>query len=173
PEIAGDRDWRFAGAVPEKDVACGGELRPAPRRARVVEGDDEIALGRGTEAALDHLPGRQQVRERNRAEIVAERGAGPRRCRLQCRNTRENGEYDPTPFRPRLAIDQLENKAGEAIDAGIARGDQRDPATLGGKIEGATRSLHLGAERHGMSRLAGDRQAKEVEIEGVADDVAG
>ena len=64
--------------------------RPSPPRAGVrrrsrdgiVEGDDEIALGRGADARLDRLPRRQQVGERDGAEIMPERRAGARRRRL-------------------------------------------------------------------------------------------
>ncbi len=54
--------------------------RPRPRD-RIVERDDEAGARRGIEPALDQLPRLEIVGERERAEIMAERRADPRRDR--------------------------------------------------------------------------------------------
>ena len=58
-------------------------------RGGIVERDDEIALARGVEPALDDRPGLQIVGERDRAEIMAERRAEPRRRRLHRADARQ------------------------------------------------------------------------------------
>ena len=73
-----------------------------PRRARVVERDDEIGRRRRFEASPDRLPRGHQIRQRDRAEIVAERRAGPGGGGLQRRDAGTDGELDRPPFRLRL-----------------------------------------------------------------------
>ncbi len=71
------------------------------------------------------------------------------------------------------AFQQLESECCEPVDAGIARRDQRHIAARCGEVEGAAHAAFLLAERGLVLRLAGDRIGDEVEIEAVADDVAG
>ena len=72
---------RTALAQAGASVVCA-DVGPAPQRDRVVERNHEVARRGGLQALLDGFPRRQQVGERDRAEIVAERGAGACRRRL-------------------------------------------------------------------------------------------
>ena len=67
-----------------------GQQRPAAARDRVVEGDHEVTCGGRMQAAGDVLAGRQEVGQRDGAEIVAERGADARRRGLQGADARRH-----------------------------------------------------------------------------------
>ena len=159
----------------------GGSSRPAasarsagpPRRARIVQRDDEIGARRGLQAGADRLPRGQQIRQRDRAEIVAERRAGPRRRGLHRADPGRDHDLDRRPVAAPLALDQLEDQRREAVDAGIARRHQRDRPALGRQIERQPRPRRLLADRAVVPALAGDRSAEQVEIEAVADDFVG
>ncbi len=127
-EIARKGDGGGGGPRRQQDLARRDELRVAALRARIIERDDEIALCGSAQPALDHRPGRQQVGERDGAEIMAERRADARSGGLQRREAGDHGERDAAPVGPVLAVDPLEDQAREAVDPGIARGDEGDAA---------------------------------------------
>jgi hypothetical protein len=72
------RDGRRARAVARDDVVRLDDLPRAPAARRVVEADDEVGGGRGLDAARDDGPGREEIGERDRAEVVTERRADER-----------------------------------------------------------------------------------------------
>src|SRR3546814_5008820 len=67
------------------DVCSSDLLGAAALRYRIVEGDDEVALGSGLDALENGIQRRQQVGQRDGAEIMAQRrtGAGGRRLRSE------------------------------------------------------------------------------------------
>ena len=152
------------GAVPAggSRAASASCVRPA-RRARVVERDDEIAGGRRLEPGCDHRPRGQQVGQRDGAEIVAERRAERARRRPASRETPgTDDDLDARASRRRaLAVDQLEDQRGQAVDAGIARRDQRHAAPFARRGRGrAGRAPPPAPSVAVMQRLAGDRAAR-------------
>src|SRR5437773_11851790 len=104
---------------------------------------------------------------------MAERGSDPSGGGLHRADPRCDDDVDRLPVAPRFAVDELEDQRGEAVDASIARGDQRDAASGGGKVEGEPRALLLRADRARMAALALDRPAEEIEVEAVANDILG
>ena len=70
--------------------------RPRPRH-RIVERDDEAGAGRGIEPPLDQVPGLEIVGQRQRAEIVAERRADPRRDREHGGNAGNENDIERAP----------------------------------------------------------------------------
>ena len=90
--------------------ACTGAFRGAPRaaargRAKALPAPpeaglysvDEVAGRGGAQPPLDLGPRRQQIGQRDGAEVVAERRAGPRRRRLQRRDARADQDRDALP----------------------------------------------------------------------------
>ena len=78
---AAEHDRRRRRQMAAQPLDGGAELpRPRPRH-RIVERDDEARARRGVEPPLDQVPGLEIVGQRQRAEIVAERRADPRRDR--------------------------------------------------------------------------------------------
>src|SRR3546814_15082455 len=69
----------------QQDILRHGQLGAAALRYRIVEGDDEVALGSGLDALENGIQRRQQVGQRDGAEIMAQRrtGAGGRRLRSE------------------------------------------------------------------------------------------
>jgi hypothetical protein len=102
-----------------------GEL-PGPRaRDRIVECDDEAGRGGGTEAPLDQLPWLEIVGQRDRAEIVAERGAGAGR---DCEHGGDAGHDDDIERPPgvRAGFDRLQHRGRHGEHAGVAARDDGD-----------------------------------------------
>jgi hypothetical protein len=82
----GDRRLRIAMAQ-EKALGFDDLLRAAAA-LRVVERDDEIGIGHGIEPAGDGRPRRQQVGQRNGAEVVGQRRTDQRGAGVQRRSAR-------------------------------------------------------------------------------------
>src|SRR5215210_6285588 len=68
-------DGRVGWTVLEQDLFHLSEPPVAALRARVVERDHEVRLGRGPYPSLDRLPRRQQIGEADRTMVVPQRGA--------------------------------------------------------------------------------------------------
>ena len=102
PDRAGEGDRRRRRLHGSQQVEG---LRDAVRprlRGRIVERDDEIALRRRAQAALDDRPGLQIVGERDGAEIMAERRAEPRRRRLHRGDARRDLNVELAAIADRL-----------------------------------------------------------------------
>ena len=80
-------------------------------RAGVIQDKGKIPLGRAPQALLDGLPGREQVREGDHAEIVHERR--PQHRRTGERRRHAGDHLDLHRFDP---LRQLEQRPGHAID---------------------------------------------------------
>ena len=128
----------------------------AARRDRIVEGDrrNRRQRPRRTRRSITST-GRQQVGQRDGAEIVAERRAGAAAAACSA----ETPGLTVTATRAQAgigaALQQLEHQGRQRVDAGIARADQGDAAALGGALEREAAALDLGAEREVVARLAG------------------
>src|SRR3954468_21431584 len=59
-------------SVFEEELAGGVDLPKALLRSRVVDRDDHVGFGGGADPGGDDLPGLEDVRQRNDAEVVAE-----------------------------------------------------------------------------------------------------
>ena len=70
-----------------------------------------------------------------------------------------------------LAVEQLEDQRRHGVDAGIARADEGDAASGGGKVERLAAAILLRPQREAVLRGAGQQVRGEVEIEAVADDL--
>ena len=99
-----------------------GELpRPRPRDG-IIEREREACARSGIEAPLDQLPWLEIVRERQRAEIVAERRAGPRRDREHGGDARNDGDIERPP-NVRTALDRFAHRSGHGEHAGVSARD--------------------------------------------------
>ena len=99
PDGAGEGDRRRRALQRAQEIEGLDDARGPRLRGGIVERDDEIAFGRGLQAPLDDRPGLQIVGERDRAEIVAERRAEPRRRRLHRRDAGRDHDVERAPFR--------------------------------------------------------------------------
>ena len=160
----------------QQDVARLGQERPAPRADRVVERDDEVARGSSAQAFDDLGPRRQQVRERDRAEVVAERGAGAGSRCLQRADAWRADHFDPGCGRAHALfapVEQFEDQRGHGIDACIPRADERHVAPFARAFERVAAAILLAAERKVRARLAGGERPQKVDIEAVAHKLLG
>src|SRR5581483_5291650 len=87
----------------------------APRAARVVEGQGEVALGGGAQAALDGLPGDEQVGERDGREVDAERGAEPGRRRQRRGDAGDDLDLGAAGAVPAEVVEDVEDQPGHAV----------------------------------------------------------
>ena len=121
-EIAGDDRGAVVRPVFGKDRPCLGQPAAALPRCGVVERHHEVDLGGGPEPARDRRPRCQQIGERDRAEIVADRRAGAGGGGLERADAGLHRKLDAAPaLVDGLAVQQLEEERGHAVDAGIAR----------------------------------------------------
>ena len=127
-------------------------VRPRPRSG-IVERDDEIAIGRGLQPALDDRPGLEIVRKRDGAEVVAERRAEPRRRRLHRRDAGRDCDIELEPAR--IVLDRLEHRRRHRENAGIAAGDDRDRAALRGERQGKPGAVQFEAIVADVARWSG------------------
>jgi hypothetical protein len=70
------------------------DLPRAPAALRVVERDDEVGVGDGIEAAGDGRPRRQQVGQRDGAEVVRQRRADQRGAGVERRGAGDDLDLD-------------------------------------------------------------------------------
>src|SRR3546814_12530266 len=84
-----------------------------------------------------------------------------------------SGDAGAPPGVAAAALEQLEDEGRHRVDAGVAGAHQRDVAAIGGEVEGDLHALLLLAQLVAVARLAGGQRPQQVEVEGVADEVAG
>ena len=174
-EVLGDDDRGGQRSGTAEDGEGAGETPAASAGGGVVEGKDEITGGGGLQALLDDRPGCEQIRERDGAKVVTERGAGAGGCGLQRRNAGGDDHLDALPGGIFLAIQELEREGSHGIDAGIAGADQRHPPAVCGKVQRHPRAVFLLAQL-GAVDLCGRGKAlltQEIEIALIADPVLG
>ena len=107
-------------------------------------------------------------------EIVADGRARAGGCGLQRADAGLHRKSDAAPAGINgLAVQQLEEKRGHAVDAGIAGGDQGDAAAFSGEREGRAAALLLRADGVGVARAAGRERVQQVEVAAVTDEVRG
>jgi hypothetical protein len=130
------------------------ELRRAGSGHGIVERDDEACLRGEGEAALDECPGLEVVRQRDGAEVVAERRAGGGGDGEHRGHAGDDGEVDGAPCR--LAVlDRLADRRRHGEDAGVAARDHRHPRTGRGKVERGAGARQLLAVVGGVAGLSG------------------
>src|SRR2546421_479115 len=88
---------------------------PGPRY-RIIKSDHETGARGGIEPALDQLPGLEIVGERQRAEIMSERGAGARRNREHRGDARHHCHVERAPLR-RPGLDRFAYRGRHGEDA--------------------------------------------------------
>src|ERR671910_2922328 len=133
-------DRRIRRTVSKKDLLHLSELPVAALRARVVERDHEISLGRSPDPVLDHTPRRQQVGEADRTMVVPE-------WRPEQRSRRLRRRYPRYYHHVNVLAGQLERRRRHRIDTHITTRYQRRAAARTGLGERELRPLHLTAER--------------------------
>ena len=117
-------------------------LAPRPRRG-VVEHEHEVGRAGRVEAPLDDLPRLELVRQRDDAEVVAQRRADPGRGRLHRREARHDPHLDVG--QRDIAVDDLQHGGGHREDARVARRDDRHARAAGRQLERVARALGLDA----------------------------
>jgi hypothetical protein len=147
---------------------------PRPRtRDRVVERHHQIGLRRVPQARLDHLPRLQVVRERDRAEVVAERRAGLRGGRERRRHAGFDAQLDGRPLRVARFVERFEHGRGHREHAGVARRHDRDAPALGRQFERMARALHFLAIVGAVHALIHPERPGHRHVGRVAEDVGG
>ena len=158
-------DHRRAG----RPVACeDGEgaldLVAALQRARIVEGDHEVALCSGLQPPFDDLPGRQQVGQRDTAEVVAYHGACLGGGGLEGGDAGNDIDRDARG----LEIDDLVDQRCHGIDARIAGADEGHLLALLGKFNRMADAIFLTTKREAILGLVPLQIGNKIEIEAVA-----
>ena len=135
-------------------------LAPRPGR-RVVEREDEVGRAGRIEAPLDDLPRLELVRQRDHAEVVAQRRADPGRGGLHRREARHDPHLD---VRQRdIAVDDLQHGGGHREDARVARRHDRHARAAGRQLEGVAGAL---APRRGCRSRGGAARAARARARG-------
>ena len=111
-------------------------------RGGVIKRDHEIRGCRRREPVFHQGPGFAIVGQGNRAEIMSQGRANPRRRRLQRRYPRANRDVDVAPVRFAI-FDCLENGRRHREYARIAAGDEGDMASILDQAQRMARALHL------------------------------
>ena len=151
------------------------ELPVAPVRLGIVDGSHEVPFGGSTDAALDDLPRRHQVRERYDAQVVADGGSQERGGLLEGRDAGQHLDVDvgggASAYRTGGTAIHLVDEWGHTVDAGIATGDDHDGLALPGQQESLlgtlALALHAGVNtRTSLLQIGGDK----LEIVFIADD---
>ncbi|KGW79234.1 hypothetical protein Y046_3854 [Burkholderia pseudomallei MSHR2990] len=170
-DVAAEHDDRLRRAMPAHDVERAIELHGPRARHRVVECEREIGGRRVIDAFFDDRPRLQVVRQRDQAEIVAERRAGFGRRRERGRHAGHDVELDGRPARVVGAVERLEHGGRHREHAGVARGHDRDAPAPRGELERVARALQLLAVVGYVQLLIGAQRARHVHVGRVADDV--
>ncbi len=170
-DVAAEHDDRLRRAMPAHDVERAIELHGPRARHRVVEREREIGGRRVIDAFFDDRPRLQVVRQRDQAEIVAERRAGFGRRRERGRHAGHDVELDGRPARVVGAVERLEHGGRHREHAGVARGHDRDAPAPRGELERVARALQLLAVVGYVQLLIGAQRARHVHVGRVADDV--
>src|SRR5262245_21718703 len=153
------------------------QLVAAAKRARIVEGGHEIALGGGPDAALDLGPRGHEIGQRYAAEIMTDQGAGRSRGGLEGRDAGDDLELDAAPGGldgdRRGRVEHLRREARHPIDLRIAGAEKGDVAAFARELDRIADAVRLGAERIAVLSLPGGEVGGEIEIKPIADPVGG
>ena len=121
PDGAAENDRRPVRQVTAKQCERFGEL-PGPRTGdRIVQRNDKARRGGNVEPPLDQLPRLQIVRQRQRAEIVTERSAGPRSHRQHGGDAGNDAEVERTPCLG-SGLDRFADRSRHGEHARVAAG---------------------------------------------------
>ena len=136
-EIAGEHDRRVRRArVLSRMSARAGELRAPALRDRIVEGDDEVALGGGARCALSITAQGVSRSDSEMAQKSWPSGAPARAAAACIAETPGDAMIStPRPGGSRAALEQLEHQRRHGVDAGIAGGDQRHARPSAASVE--------------------------------------
>src|SRR6266508_2208676 len=141
---------RMSAPVSEQDLARGRKLPGTATTGRVVERYDEVGTGSGLEPPSDGLPRREQVAQADHGVVLHQRranGCGGGLCG-------RDAWHEPYGRRlagaPAACRQDLEHRAGHAVNAGVSARDERYPMACTGKLDGPVGPLHL------LADLAGD-----------------
>ncbi len=165
------------GVVRRRGAAAAAQRRR--RAARSATGTPGCtARGRGrprpacSTRSRDHLPRLEPVRQADHAVVVAQRGPGPGRDRLGGGDARQHRRPATSAQRSARLGGLLEHGGRHREHAGIAGGDDRDPAPCGGQVERQRGPLGLDRVARRVPALPGpDRDPGQVGP--VADQVGG
>ena len=136
-----------------------------PRRARVVQRDDEIGARRGLEAGADRRHGVSRSDSEIAQKSWPSGAPSPAAAACIALTPGATDDLDRRPVAPPLALDQLEDQRGEAVNAGIAGRDQRDRPAAAARSSASRARAASCADRAVVPALAGDRAAEQIEIE--------
>ena len=153
-----------------QQIECLPELMRTGLRRRVVERDDEVTHGSGSQPPIDSLPRLQIVRQRDRAKITSKRGADFGRSGQHGGNAGLDLDVEVSPMRI-AALDGFKHRRRHRKHAGISAGYHRDLPAFGGERQRVTRALDLDAIVRGMTSLTGNGFRNSVEIGSIADQV--
>lgn len=167
--VGNHRRGAVRGPVLRQDLHGPTELPAAPSRAWVVQRDHQVALGHGSQSPLDHGPRREQIRERHRRVVVAQRRPEHRRG---------PGGRGHTGHDRRLGVAvvgcQLAHQRGHGEDAGIARAHQGDALAPCSSVQRLGAACRLGPDGGTYDLVARSQQiGRLVDIRPVADDDVG
>ena len=133
---AGVAGARWAARMARASSQLGGP----PRRSRVVEGHDEVALGEGAEATSDHVPRGEQVRQRHGRMVVPQ--GRPQDGRRAQRGGHARHDRDR---RVTQVGRQFQDQRRHGVHAGVAGAHQGHVVAAGGPGQGLAASVGLGA----------------------------
>jgi hypothetical protein len=136
----------------------------------VIKRNDEITLGRSPQASLDRFPRFQIVRQRDRAEVCAERRADFCCSRKHRRYPRLDANIEVSPGGI-AGFDRFENRSRHREDTGIAARDNGDALTFGGERERVACPVDLDAIAGRMTATAEESIWNPIEIGFVSNEI--
>ena len=168
---AHEQHRRLGGLERAQEIERLAELGRPRLGGGIVEGDHEVALGGGLQAALDRAPGLEIVRQRDGAEVAAQRRADLGRSGQHGGDAGLDPDVELSPLRIAI-LDRLEHRRRHGEHAGITARDDDDLAARGGERQSVPRAVELDAIVGGMAALAGTLRHA-VEIGTVAHEIGG
>ena len=150
-------------AVRQQDVHSPAQIVRAALGRRIVQRQCEIALSGAGQTLFDDLPRRETVRQRDDAEIVGQR-------RTQHRPAAEGGGQagDDLHVDVRVLFGQLQQRAGHAVDPGVAGADQRHVPARPGGIQRPAAAVDLPGHAGGVALLFRVEGAHKVDVDRIA-----
>lgn len=143
----------------EQDVAGALEVVGALLTGRVIQGNREIALCRAAQTLFDDLPRGQQVGQADAGEVAGQGRAEHRAARAGRRDAGDDLDFD---FGMSLA--DLKDQTGHAVNARVARGNDRDGLSLKRPVTRRRAAVDLPGHAGHDAFLALDERGDEVEI---------
>ena len=166
----GEADGSGGRTMFEEDGGGFLQLMDAAMAARIIERGGKVGLGDGAQARLNLLPGDEQIAEADGGEVEHERRAEARGRSASGRDSGHDFDLDVEV----QGFGQLVGEASHAVDAGVARGNERDDVSGGGQLQSLLAARGLLQHGRGDDLLAGGEVGDEIDIVTVADhDAAG